>query len=445
MNYDGFLLYNNSIRYNKTFKGYLQSVVSVVSYQSGCGIMKPDDFKSEIAGRCARTLEGYFAFYPVPLPPKIELDWELVALLSEADRAVAELSGAGELLPNPHLLIRPYLRREAILSSRIEGTIAGMEQLVLFEAEETSTPQTPDLLEVANYVSALERGLKQLAELPISSRLIRELHRQLLDGVRGGEVSKTPGEYRRSQNWIGKPGALLSEATFVPPPPDVMHECLGDWEKYLNAESIEPVLVKVAFLHYQFEAIHPFLDGNGRIGRLLITLFLCSRKCLSQPLLYLSGFFDQTRDDYYRLLLGVSQKGEWREWLCYFLRGVRQQAKAALADTRQILRLYESYSDQLKHAKRPPQTTSLILDELFGNPMFSISRYCKKNQIAFINASKGIEFWEKTGLVREITGQKRNRLFIAPELIDMMREPPASLSEEEKSSSDSKKATKMDR
>ena len=382
--------------------------------------MKPEDFTSTEAGTCRRTLGGYWAFYPKPLPPKLEVDWALAGVLSEADRALAELSGAGQLLPNPHLLIRPYLRREAILSSRIENTIADMEELALFEAQPEEEPTRPDVREVANYVRAMEYGLKKLTELPISSRMICELHGLLMAGVRGGDVSKTPGEYRRSQNWIGQPGATLAEATFVPPPPDEMQRVLGDWEKYLHAHTPEPVLVKCAFMHYQFEAIHPFLDGNGRIGRLLITLFLSSGGYLSQPLLYLSGFFDNTRDDYYRLLLAVSKKGQWRDWLEYFLRGVRTQAKAALADTQAVLRLYEAHRESLKRAKRVPQTAALILDELFGNPMFSISRFCGQFGEGFHNVNKGVEFWINQGLLREITGQKRNRLFVADELLQLM-------------------------
>lgn len=366
---------------------------------------------------------GYLAFHPAALPPQLALDWKLVGLLSEADRAVAELSGAGRLLPNPHLLIRPYLRREAILSSRIENTIAEMDELALLEAQEDGEPKRPDVREVANYVRALETGLARLADLPISSRLICGLHGILLDGVRGGDGSKTPGEYRRSQNWIGRPGVTLAEATFVPPPPDEMHRALGAWENYLNADAEEPVLVKAALLHYQFEAIHPFLDGNGRVGRLLITLFLCSQKCLSQPLLYLSGFFDEHRDEYYRLLLGVSQHGRWREWLEYFLRGVRMQAKAALADTKQILDLYGDYRNRLKQAKHPPQTAGLILDELFGNPYFSISRYCNRTGTAFPKASRGAEFWVEQNVLVEITGQKRNRIFLAGQLLDTMMKP----------------------
>lgn len=382
--------------------------------------MRREDFVSSVAGSCRTTLGGYLAFFPEPLPPKLEIDWSLASLLSEADRAVAELSGAGQLLPNPHLLIRPYLRREAILSSRIENTIADMEELALFELDQDSEPKRPDVLEVSNYVRALETGLSQLNSLPICSRLICQLHKVLLDGVRGGEFSKTPGEYRKTQNWIGKPGSTLAEATFVPPPPEDMHRALGAWETYLNEEIREPPLVKAAFLHHQFEVIHPFLDGNGRIGRLLITLFLCSVKCLSQPLLYLSGFFDETRDSYYRLLLGVSQRGDWREWLEYFLRGVRQQAKAALGDTQIILHLYETYREKLKNAKRPPQSAGLILDELFGNPAFSVSRFCAKTGSAFINISNGVQFWCDQGLIREITGQKRNKLYIADELMHIM-------------------------
>jgi Fic family protein len=385
--------------------------------------MKREDFRADRQPHCHLQPQGYFAFYPPPLPPKLDLDWALVALLSEADRAMAELSGAGQLLPNPHLLIRPYLRREAILSSRIENTIAQMEELALFEAQNEEAPKRPDIQEVANYVRALETGLQRLSELPICTRLICELHAVLLKDVRGGEPTKTPGEYRRSQNWIGKPGALLNEATFVPPPPDEMQRALGSWENYINAETPEPALIKAALLHYQFEAIHPFLDGNGRIGRALITLFLCSRKCLSQPLLYLSGYFDETRDDYYRLLLGVSLRGQWREWVEYFLRGVRQQARAALADTQSVLRLYSDYREKLKQAKRPPQAAAVVLDELFGTPVFSISRYCDRTGAAFINVSKGVEFWVRHGLLQEFTGQKRHRLFIALELMRMM-EPP---------------------
>ncbi|MBV8213389.1 MAG: Fic family protein [Verrucomicrobia bacterium] len=381
--------------------------------------MKPEDFSSEAAGRCQKTPTGYWVFLPRPLPPNLEVDWGLAGLLSEAASAIAELSGAGRLLHNPHLLIRPYIRREAILSSRIENTIADMEELVFFEVEQAGSPPRPDVQEVANYVHAMEHGLKRINELPISKRLLCEMHGILLADVRGGESNKAPGEFRRSQNWIGRPGASLSNATFVPPPPEEMLEALSDWEKYLHAESSEPLLVKCAILHYQLEAIHPFIDGNGRIGRLLITLFLCSQKFLSQPLLYLSGFFDQERDAYYDRLLAVSQKGDWRGWIEYFLTGVKQQARSALQDTEGIVNLYEQYRNRLKEAKRAPVTAAAILDELFGNPVFSITRFTKRTGHSFPTANTGVQFWLKQGLLQEATGQSRNRLFVARELLDL--------------------------
>ncbi len=386
--------------------------------------MKVEDFAASSAGICRKTLEGYHAFYPNTLPPILAPDWELMRLVSEADQAMGELSGAGQLLPNPHLLIRPYLRREAILSSRIEDTHAEMGQLAMFEEEgDEATERTPDVLEVANYVGALEHGLARVGELPIGTRLIKELHEILLRRVRGGESSKTPGEFRRSQNWIGPKGCTLNGATYVPPPHTELDACMGAWENFLHGDSPEPTLVKAALMHYQFEAIHPFLDGNGRIGRLLITLFLCERKCLSQPLLYLSGFFDETRDDYYRLLLGVSQRGAWMEWIGYFLRGVRFQAKQALKDTETILARYESYRKRLKEGKRVPTESARILDQVFANAYISVARYAKRHNVSFHNASKGVEFWVNNGLLKEVTGQQRNRLFVADNILQIMSGP----------------------
>jgi len=240
------------------------------------------------------------------------MDWPLVRLLSEAERVLAELSGVGQLLPNSHLFIRPYLFREAISSSRIENTFAEMEELFRFEVEEEIAQKRADVLEVWNYTRAHAHGLNALPELPLSKRLICEMHRILLSNVRGGHISKTLGEFRRSQNWIGKPGSTLNTAMSVPPPPDEMLEALSDWERYIHSESAEPTLVKCAILHYQFEAIHPFQDGNGRLGRAIISLFLYEQNLLPQPVLYLSAFFDENRDAYYESLLKVSQKGDWR-------------------------------------------------------------------------------------------------------------------------------------
>ena len=391
--------------------------------------MEPKDFATTSTGQCRKTLEGYYAFYPEPIPPRLELDWDLVNLISESDRALAELSGAGQLLPNPHLLIRPYLRWEAILSSRIEDTHTDMGQLALFEEDnESKDIRGPDVKEVANYVRALEAGLHRIREIPISSRLIKEIHAILMQDARGGERPRTPGEFRRIQNWIGPPGCTLKEATFVPPPHHELNRLLGEWENYLHAESSEPALVKAALIHYQFEAIHPFLDGNGRIGRLLITLFLCERGCLSQPLLYLSGYFDESRDEYYRLLLSVSQLGNWREWIEYFLRGVRIQAQRALGDTQRVLERYEAYRIKLKEGKRVPQEAARVLDQVFGNPFISIARYAKRARTTYHNANKGVQFWVDQGLLREFTGQQRNRIYVADELLENLERPSGNLS-----------------
>lgn len=396
--------------------------------------MKPEAFSDQSSGQCRKTLEGYYAFYPNPLPPELNLDWDLMRLHSEADQAMGELSGAGQLLPNPHLLIRPYLRREAILSSRIEDTHADMGQLALFEEENDEGDVMPDVREVSNYVHALDYGLRRVKELPISTRLIKELHGILLKNVRGGESTKTPGEYRRSQNWIGPKGCTLKEATFIPPPHDALNDCLNAWENYIHGDFPEPALIKAALIHYQFECIHPFLDGNGRVGRLLITLFLCEQGCLSQPLLYLSGFFDETRDDYYRLLLGVSQKGAWREWLEYFLRGIRLQAKRALLDTQHVLSLYEDCRKRLKQGKRVPDEAARILDHVFANPFISTARYAKRMEIGYHRASRGVDFWVEADLLKEVTGQRRNRIYVAEDLLQLMSTPslPVNASENPK-------------
>ncbi|MFV1996110.1 MAG: Fic family protein [Verrucomicrobiales bacterium] len=386
--------------------------------------MNPADFSPSQRPLCRRQPEGYHAFHPPPLPPLLAIDWKLTSLLSETDRAVAELSGAGRQLPNPHLLIRPYLRREAILSSRIEDTIAEVDDLLLFEVEPDQKPRHPDILEVVNHVQALETGLRRLDELPISSRLIRELHSILLRSVRGGESAKTPGEFRRSQNWIGRPGATLNEATYVPPPPGEVDPAIGALENYLHADSEEPTLVKAALLHYQFEAIHPFLDGNGRIGRLLVTLYLCATGCLSQPLLYLSAFFEEHRDDYYRHLLSVSRKGAWRGWLEYFLTGVRETAVAALGDTNKILALHQSRRLQIQKTKRVPAAAAALLDAIFGGPIISITAYAKASGEPFQKISNAVDFWVRQGLLHEMTGNRRNRLFIADEVLHIMTPRP---------------------
>ena len=389
--------------------------------------MTPEDFHEQQRSFCRRQAGGYFAFLPPDLPPELPIDWELATLLSEADRAVAELSGAGRLLPNPHLLIRPYLRREAVLSSLIEDTYAEVDELLLFELEPDEPPPRPSIQEVSNHVKALETGLARLRDLPIGTRLINELHEILLRTVRGGEGNKTPGEMRRSQNWIGRPGSTLNTATFVPPPPEEINSAMSQWESYLHGESREPDLVKIALLHYQFEAIHPFLDGNGRIGRLLITLFLCSKEILSEPLLYLSSYFERYRDDYYRHLLAVSTQGDWKGWLIYFLTGVRDTAREALEDTRTLVDLYHHYRLIMDQERRIPGAASGVLDALFASPLLSISQHARISGESYQNVAKAVDFWERHGLVQELTKKQRYRVFGAREVLEITRPKPEKL------------------
>ncbi len=287
-----------------------------------------------------KTPQGYVAFVPHPLPPQLDLKSHL-SDLSKADRLVGELRGVARNLPNPHLLIAPFMRREAVLSSRIEGTQASLSDLFFFEASGEQNPEVPDVREVANYVRALEYGLKRMEKLPLSLRLIREMHAELMHGVRGEHL--TPGEFRRSQNWIGPPGCTLMDAVFVPPPVEEMKASLDAFEKYLHEPTTLPPLVRFALVHYQFEAIHPFLDGNGRIGRLLTTLLLCREGIFPQPLLYLSAYFETKQQQYYKFLLHVSLKGEWNAWIHYFLLGVSEQSQDSIARTEKLLELWTGY------------------------------------------------------------------------------------------------------
>ncbi|MDE0186811.1 MAG: Fic family protein [Candidatus Poribacteria bacterium] len=358
----------------------------------------------------------YWAYVPNPLPPKIEVDWELVNLLSKAGSKLEALSDAGELLPYVHQLIRPLLiRREAVTSSRIENTQSGLDDLFLFEANETEPSPVSDVKEVINYVRAMEHGINRLQELPISSRLICEIHGILMKGVRGEYA--TPGEMRTSQNWIGSPGCTLIDATYVPPPVPEMKECFSDLEKYIHSEAKEPALIQCALVHYQFEAIHPFVDGNGRIGRLLIAFMLLEKKLLSQPLLYLSDFFEQHRNEYYELLLNVSQKGDWKAWLTFFLNGVRQQSEDSLATIQKLLDLQKQYR-VVATGRRVPMAVTRLIDHLFANPIISISELSKAWEIPFPTVQRGVDYLIEKGTITEITGGQRNRLFVAHEIFN---------------------------
>ncbi len=378
--------------------------------------MQPNDFKASASGRCVRADRNYYAFVPNPLPPALTPDWALAKLVSDADRALSELSGISRQLPHPQILMPSYVRREAVLSSRIENTQAGMEDLFAYEIDE-SNQRTSDVKEVANYVKALLYGIKRLKELPICNRLIRELHTILMEDVRGGQAF--PGEYRTTQNWIGPPGCSLADATYVPPPVNEMQEALSALEKYVNEDTKEPALVKCAFLHYQFEAIHPFVDGNGRIGRLLITLYLCSHGALSEPLLYLSEFIERYRDDYYRLLLAVSQKGSWREWIEFFLRGVTIQANSALEQATCLITLNQSYREKLGK-KRVPEAALRLVDHIFANPLVIPAKLASEWEMSFPTIMKGVERLAELGILEETTHKQRNRVYRASEVVAML-------------------------
>jgi cell filamentation protein, protein adenylyltransferase len=376
--------------------------------------LNPKDFQAPEAGRVVKTPAGYFAFVPSPLPPSLVYSGELVLVLSRADAALSELSGLGRLLPNPHMLITPYVRREAVLSSRIEGTEADLSDLLLEEAGASPEKRPGDVREVQNYVSALNHGLMRLKSLPLSLRLLREVHERLMRGVRGDRA--TPGEFRRSQNWIGPPGGTIETATYVPPPVPEMLEALDFLEKFLHETRQVPDLVQCALIHEQFEAIHPFLDGNGRVGRLLITLFLVERARLSQPLLYLSAFFEAHRNDYYALLQRVRTHGDWASWLEFFLRGVAETADEAVQRAGRLTELRERYRHRLKRSPRALR----LLDALFINPYVTVARAQKILGVSNPTARHAVTELQKAGMLEEMTGRAWGRLYLAKPILKIL-------------------------
>jgi Fic family protein len=362
-------------------------------------------------GRYVKQPSGYRAFIPADLPPKPPLayDNELTRLLSDADRALGRLDGVASVLPNPSLFVSMYVRHEAVLSSQIEGTQSTLEDVVQFEIEGTTIDRPKDLEEVVNYVSAMNYGLKRLASFPLSKRLLCDIHRKLLHGVRGAE--RQPGNFRTSQNWIGPPGCVLNQADFVPPPPHEMQAALNNFEKFLHDRALLPVLVHCAMAHAQFETIHPYLDGNGRIGRLLITLLLCEREVLRQPLLYLSYYFKAHRAQYYDRLMAVRNDGDWEGWIKFFLRGVFEVSQGASDTARAILELREE--DRMAIAEKCSGSTNglKLLDHLYQQPIISVGMAEKFLKCAYITASKVIDDFQTLEILVETTGRPRNRRF----------------------------------
>ncbi len=363
------------------------------------------------AGRYIRQREGYSAFIPAPLPPSppIHMNGELTRLLSDADRALGRLDGVTSILPNPDLFVAMYVKQEAVFSSQIEGTQSTLEDVLEYEAGPHRENRPRDVEEVVNYVRAMNYGLHKLDKLPLSLRLIREIHAELLKGVRGGE--RTPGEFRRSQNWIGPANCTLNEAEFVPPAPHDMLEALHHFEKFLNERASLPVLIHCGLAHAQFETIHPFLDGNGRIGRLLITFLLCERQILNRPLLYLSYYLKAHRAEYYDRLMAIRNRGNWEGWLKFFLRGIYEVSQASTNTARAILKLREEHRELIAGKMASSANGLKLLDHLFEMPIINIRSAEAFINVSYVTASSVIQQMEDLGILTEITGQKRNKAY----------------------------------
>lgn len=376
------------------------------------------------SGRYQKQLTGYSAFIPAALPPTppIKLDGEGQSLLSQADRALGRLDGSIQTLPNSDLFVLMYVRKEAVLSSQIEGTQSSLNDLLAAEASVLSPDRPKDVADVVNYVHAMNFGLERLRTLPLSIRLIKEIHDRLLSGARGSHL--TPGELRRSQNWIGPPGCTLNDASFVPPPPDQVARLLSDLEKFLHVPTDMPLLIQIGLVHAQFETIHPFLDGNGRVGRLLISFLLCQRDILLKPVLYLSHYFKRHRTEYYERLQAVRDRGDWENWLSFFLRGVVEVSAEATNTARHILALREEH--------RAKATASLgratgngirVLEHLYQQPILSVTDVQKLTRTTFPAANQLVSRLVKLGIISEMTGQKRHRRFHYEPYIKLFNDP----------------------
>ncbi|MEG3923374.1 Fic family protein [Microcoleus sp. D3_18a_C4] len=364
------------------------------------------------AGQYVEQIAGYKAFIPNPLPPKPEIimDQEMWDLLSQADRALGRLDGATDALPNPDLFVFMYVRKEAVLSSQIEGTQASLIDVLEFESQALEPNNPQEVAEVVNYIAAINYGLERLKSFPVSLRLIREIHKELMQGVRGAE--RDPGEFRSTQNWIGAGGCSLKEATYVPPPPYEMLQSLDNLEKFLHSPQPIPTLIKVGLAHAQFETIHPFLDGNGRTGRLLITFLLCEQNILQRPLLYISHYFKKYRSEYYDRLQAVRDSGNWEGWLKFFLRGVYEVAQEAAATARKIVNLKEEHRQLVLNTMgRKSGNAIALLESLYFRPIFNVEHAEEITSLSYPNANALIKALSDIGLVEEITGQKRNRAF----------------------------------
>jgi Fic family protein len=362
--------------------------------------------------------ESYNAYVPAPLPPKppLQMD-ELYPLLDKANTALGRLDGMSMVLPDSSLFLYMYVRKEAVLSSQIEGTQSSLSDLLLFEHAETPSVPIDDVTEVSCYVTAMNYGLERLSELPMSLRLIREIHAKLINNARGG--NKQPGEFRTSQNWIG--GTRPGNARFVPPPPEKLMESLGQFEKFLHDENSKlPVLIKAALAHHQFETIHPFLDGNGRLGRLLITFILCIEGVLKEPLLYLSLYFKANRDTYYHHLQTVRETGDWESWIKFFLTGVIDTANQATETAQAILALFKEDRSRIEGSSKQTAAVHSIHAYLQQHPITSTSKIKEVCNLSLPTVLRGLSTLEELGIVREITGKERHKIFVYQRYLDIL-------------------------
>lgn len=362
------------------------------------------------------------AFVPASLPPDPlpALEGELARLHDRAMLACGRLDAISSLLPDPDLFLYAYVRREALLSSQIEGTQSSLSDLLLFEIDEAPGVPFDDVVEVSNYIDALEHGLKRLGEgFPLSNRLVRELHARLL--ARGRGADKQPGTFRTTQNWLG--GTRPGNAAFVPPPPDRIQDCMGDLERFIHARTppLSP-LVKAALAHVQFETIHPFLDGNGRIGRLLIALILHAERVISQPLLYLSLFFKQHRSEYYRLLDKCRAEGDWEAWLEFFLEGVAETASGAVETANRLRELFETDADAIRTLGRAAPNALRIFQEFRSRPLSNIGDLARRANVAFPTATRAVAALQRLDIVEEITGRQRDRVYAYRQYIEILNE-----------------------
>lgn len=378
--------------------------------------------RSQRAGRYVRQTRGYSAFIPEVLPPQdLELKGPVTASLSRADLALGRLDGAVETLPHPELFTAMYVRREAVLSSQIEGTQASLDDLVAAEARLRGDKPLGDVNEVINYTAALNFGIARLAELPLSGRLLREIHEILMTGVRGGHA--TPGAFRTTQNWIGAAGATLSDAIFVPPPPETVPDQIGALENFLHQPTELPLLVQVGLAHAQFETIHPFVDGNGRLGRLLITFLLCERSVLSKPVLYVSLTLKKRRQEYYERLQAVRDRGAWEDWLVFFLDCVAEAALDAARLAKNILSLREAHRDSIVNEMGARAGKAIrLLERLYRDPYIEVNEAVTMLGVSYANANTIVWDMERLGILREATGQQRNRIFVYEDYIALFRE-----------------------